>query len=265
MGYSKPCLEWHGSTLVRRVAGIVARAVGGPVVLVRSPGQPLPSLPEVFEVLEDLEEGRGPLGGLSVGLEALASRAEIAYVSSTDMPFLHPAFVHRVVNGLGARDQACVPYVRGFRQPLAAAYRVELAHTVQELLSSNRLRVSSLLSACRWKELDESALLADPDLARFDPGLESVTNLNDMHAYHKAAMRPSPTVRIRRLGEGSRVGAPELVTVCAATLAAAAAAIGERFGADLVAVLNRGRTSQDSEEPLVEGDEVILLRAESGP
>jgi len=78
MGSSKPLLEWHGSTLVRRVAGIVARGVSGPVLLVRSPGQWLPSLPDAFEVLDDLEEGRGPLGGLSVGLEALAGRSEVA-------------------------------------------------------------------------------------------------------------------------------------------------------------------------------------------
>ena len=32
MGAPKAWLDWHGSTLLRRVAGIVARAVDGPVV-----------------------------------------------------------------------------------------------------------------------------------------------------------------------------------------------------------------------------------------
>ena len=159
MGCSKPALEWHGSTLVRRVAGIVARGVGGPVVLVRSRGQSLPLLPDDFEVIDDLEEGRGPLGGLSAGLQALAGRGEVAYVSSSDVPFLHPAFVRRVVGEPNAGLDACVPFVRGFRQPLAAAYRVSLAPLVQSLLASDRLRVSSLVEACRWKELDEAALL----------------------------------------------------------------------------------------------------------
>ena len=211
MGCPKPVLEWHGSTLVRRVAGLVARGVGGPVVLVRSPGQALPLLPDTFDVLDDLEEGRGPLGGLSVGLAALGGRGEVAYVSSTDVPFLHPAFVRRVVSGLSDGVDACIPFVRGFRQPLAAAYRVSLAPLVQNLLDSDRLRVSSLLEACRWRELDEAALLADADVALFDPGLESVTNLNDPHEYREAALRPPPTVQVqyRGKGPGSSVPAPD--------------------------------------------------------
>jgi len=39
MGTPKAALEWHGSTLLRRTVGIVARATGGPVVVVRAAGQ----------------------------------------------------------------------------------------------------------------------------------------------------------------------------------------------------------------------------------
>ena len=39
----------------------------------------------------------GPVQGLAAGLAAIAGRAEIAFVCSTDMPFLHPAFVRRVL------------------------------------------------------------------------------------------------------------------------------------------------------------------------
>ena len=277
MGSSKPLLEWHGSTLVRRVAGIVARGVSGPVLLVRSPGQWLPSLPDAFEVLDDLEEGRGPLGGLSVGLEALAGRSEVAYVSSTDVPFLHPAFVRRVVSELSGGIDTCVPCVGGLRQPLAASYRVSLAPLVQSLLTSDRLRLSSLLEACRWRELDEGALLAAPALARFDPGLESVTNLNDPREYQAATVHPLPTVQVQWLGGGAPSGIPApcgtqepsrtpgRVTVRAATLGAAAEAIGVRFGSHLVASLNGARMRQDPEEPLAEGDVVSFARAGAGP
>jgi molybdopterin-guanine dinucleotide biosynthesis protein A len=289
MGSSKPLLAWHGSTLVRRVAGIVARGVSGPVLLVRSPGQWLPSLPDAFEVLDDLEEGRGPLGGLGVGLEALATRSEVAYVSSTDVPFLHPAFVRRVVSELSGGTDACIPCVGGRRQPLAASYRVSLAPLVQSLLASDRLRLSSLLEACHWRELDEAALLADPDLARFDPGLESVTNLNGPREYRAATVHPPPTVHVQWLGGGfpsgtpapsatpapsgtperARISAPSAapgrVTVRAATLGAAAEAIDVRLGSHLVASLNGDPMRQDPEEPLAEGDVVSLVRAETGP
>ena len=42
MGRPKANLEWHGSTLLHRVTGIVSRAVDGPVVVVRAPDQELP-------------------------------------------------------------------------------------------------------------------------------------------------------------------------------------------------------------------------------
>ena len=245
-------------------------------MLVRSPGQALPLLPDTFEVLDDLEEGRGPLGGLSVGLEALGGRAEVAYVSSTDVPFLHPAFVRRVVSGLSAGVDACIPFVRGFRQPLAAAYRVSLAPLVQNLLDSDRLRVSSLLEACRWRELDEAALLADADVALFDPELESVTNLNDPHEYREAALRPPPTVQVQYRGKGAGsivpapdgttvdTGASKRVTVRAATLGAAAEAVDVVLGPHLLARLNGGRVRQDPEEPLAAGDVVTFVRVRPG-
>ena len=89
MGTPKAALEWHGSTLLRRTVGILTRVTDGPVVVVRAPGQELPALPPETEVVEDPREGLGPVQGLAAGLAAVADRAEVAFVSSTDMPFLH--------------------------------------------------------------------------------------------------------------------------------------------------------------------------------
>jgi molybdopterin-guanine dinucleotide biosynthesis protein A len=264
MGSPKASLEWHGSTLVRRVAGIVARGVSGPVVLVRAPGQPLPCLPDSFEVLDDVMEGRGPLAGICVGMEALAGRGEIAYVTSTDAPLLHPAFVRRVVAEVTDGVDACVPYVRGFRQPLAAAYRVSLAPLVAELLASDRLRPAFLLESCRWRELDDEALLADVDVKRLDPGLDSVTNLNNRADYQAARARPAPEVHVECFGVLRPAGSPGQLMTRAATLRAAAEAIGVPLGPHVVAALNGDQISRDPEEPLVEGDVVSLVSAEAG-
>ncbi len=67
MGTSKAGLPWHGSTLLRRTVGVVARGVAGPVVVVRAPDQPLPELPPDVEIREDDQEGLGPLQGLAIG------------------------------------------------------------------------------------------------------------------------------------------------------------------------------------------------------
>jgi len=89
MGTPKASLEWHGSTLLRHVTGVVDRAVDGPVIVVRAPGQELPELDPKVVVFDDPEEGRGPMQGLAVGLAAAAEYAETAFVCSTDLPFMH--------------------------------------------------------------------------------------------------------------------------------------------------------------------------------
>ena len=100
MGTPKAALEWHGSTLLRRTAGIVARAANGPVVVVRAPGQDLPELPKGTLVVDDPREGKGPVQGIAAGLTALSGRADTAFIGSTDMPFLHPAFIRRMLRVL---------------------------------------------------------------------------------------------------------------------------------------------------------------------
>jgi molybdopterin-guanine dinucleotide biosynthesis protein A len=164
MGSPKAALEWHGSTLLRRISGIVGRAVDGPVVVVRAPGQALPALPDGVEVVEDAREGRGPLQGLAAGLAAVRDRAPAAYASSTDVPLLHPRFVRRVLDALADDTDVVLPEVGGYPQPLAAVYRTALADTVERLIAEDRMRPAFLFEACRVKRLDAAALLADPAL-----------------------------------------------------------------------------------------------------
>jgi len=115
MGTPKAALEWHGSTLLRRTVGIMARATNGPVVVVRAPGQDLPELPAGTLVADDPREGKGPVQGIAAGLAALSGRADVAFVSSTDMPFLHPAFIRRVLGAVEESEgtDVALPIARG--------------------------------------------------------------------------------------------------------------------------------------------------------
>jgi molybdenum cofactor guanylyltransferase len=255
MGTSKAALEWHGSTLLRRTAGILARTTGGPVVVVRAPGQELPPLPAGTEVVADPREGLGPVQGLAAGLAALAGRAEIAFVSATDMPFLHPAFVRRVLAAMADGADVGLPVARGYPQPLAAAYRVALAPLAAGLIARGRLRLAFLFEACAVTRLDEAALRADPVLAALDPGLDSVANLNDPAGYRAARARPAPEVTVRRPGPAAG-GHRGPRRVRAATVAAAAAAAGLEFDGRVVAVLDGGLVTTDGQLPLAAGDTV---------
>src|SRR5688572_9235121 len=118
MGRPKAWLPFGPEVLLQRVVRVV-RAVLDPVVLVAAPGQDLPALPENVVIARDDREFLGPLNGLATALDPLAGRAEAVYLSSCDVPFLRPAFVRRVVEGLADGD-VCVPDVGGHRHPLAA-------------------------------------------------------------------------------------------------------------------------------------------------
>jgi molybdopterin-guanine dinucleotide biosynthesis protein A len=263
MGTPKAALEWHGSTLLRRTAGILGRVTDGPVVVVRAPGQDLPPLPAGTEVVEDPREGLGPVQGIAAGLAALAGRAEIAFVSSTDMPFLHPAFVRRVLRAAQEGADVGLPLARGYPQPLAAAYRTTLAEIAQRLVKEQRLRPAFLFDDCTVTRLDEAALRADPVLAALDPDLDSVVNINEPADYQAARARPAPEVTVQRFGtlaDGHR--GPRQVR--AATVAGAAAAAGLELGRHVVAALNGDQITRDGEVPLATGDTVFFLAADAG-
>jgi len=266
MGTSKASLEWHGSTLLRRVAGLVQRAVDGPVVVVSAPGQELPALPGGVEVIEDAREGRGPLQGLAAGLAAVGDRAVAAYVSSTDVPLLHPHFIRHVLAAFDDDVDVVLPIAGGFRHPLAAVYRVTLADAVERLIAEDRMKPAFLFDECRVRRLDDGALLADPALAALDPGLDSVLNLNEPADYEAARARPGPAVTVRRFGALSRIapGGAQPTIVEAATLGEAAAGAGLALDEHVVAALNGDQITRDPEVPLVAGDSVAFLAADAG-
>ena len=263
MGTPKAALEWHGSTLLRRTTGILARVTDGPVLVVRAPGQELPALPPQVEVVEDPAEGLGPVQGLAAGLAALSGRADIAFVSSTDMPFLHPAFVRRVLRAVADGADVGLPLARGYPQPLAAAYRVTLAPVAMRLVEQRRLRPAFLFEECQVTRLDEAALRADPVLAALDPGLDSVVNVNSPDDYAEARARQAPEVTVQRFGtlaDGHH--GPHLVH--AATVADAAATTGLALDRHVVAALNGEQITRDGEMPLAAGDTVTFLSADTG-
>ena len=263
MGTAKAALEWHGSTLLRRVVGVVARGVDGPVVVVRAAGQDLPPLPPSVEVVDDAEEGRGPLQGIAAGLAALEDAAEHAFVCSTDLPFLHPAFVRRVTRALDGADVA-LPVVRGFRQPLAAAYRTGLAKAALDLLAQGRARPAFLLEDAAVRVLDDAALLTDARLRAGDPDLLSVEGVNDRQAYDAARVRPAPEVVVQRIGVLATAGGTGTTTVRAATLGAAAQQVGLVLDRHLLAAVDGDQVVRDVEAPLVQGDVVTFLSADAG-
>jgi molybdopterin-guanine dinucleotide biosynthesis protein A len=178
MGRPKAWLPFAGETMLARVVRLLSEVVH-PIVVVAAPDQEVPPIPAGVEIVRDEARGRGPLQGLAAGLAALAGRAEAAYLSSCDVPFLQPAFVRRIIELLG--DHAlCAPRTGGYHHPLAAVYRVEVVTTVRQLLSENRLRPFFLFGAVPTRVVEAV------ELADVDPTLQSLRNLNTPGDYDAA-------------------------------------------------------------------------------
>ncbi len=237
MGTAKAALEWHGSTLLRRVVGIVARAVEGPVVVVRAPDQSLPPLPSAIEVLEDPVEGQGPLAGIAAGLAACAGRASVVFVCATDLPLLTHTCVLTIVAALSPDDEIAVPQGDGRDHPLAAAYRTAVAPRAQALLAAGERRATALLDASRTKRLPASTALRS-----------CLTNLNTAEEYRAARALPVPEVTVTAAGRSR--------TVRAATLAMCGEPLDEEGRVELNGLL----VPTDPEIPLVAGDRVAVTR-----
>ena len=235
------------------------------MLVVAAPGQELPELPPGVEVVADPVEGLGPMRGLATGLAALDGRAPVAFVCSTDLPFLHPALVRRVLRGFADPEADVVlPVARGYRQPLAAGYRTSLAGLIEKLLGEGDLRPGMLFRHCRVAQLDDDALLADPELARHDPELDSLVNVNEPDDYAAALARPEPEMVVERFGALASGGQRGPRTVRAASLGAAAAAVGITLDRHVVAAVNGDQMTRDARLPLVAGDTVAFLSADAG-
>ena len=179
MGRPKAWLPFGDERMLERVvrlAGTVAR----PIVVVAAADQMLPELRVDVAVVRDPVPGRGPLQGLAAGLGALADSVELVYATATDVPFLEPRWIGRLVELSDGYDLV-IPFVGGYQHPLAALYR---RHTVlpaiEGLLSEDRLRLSILVDAVRTRVVDES------EMKSVDPELQTLRNLNSPEDYARA-------------------------------------------------------------------------------
>jgi len=187
MGQPKAWLRFGEETLLERVVRVIGTAAA-PVVVVAAEGQPLPPLPTDVHVLRDPVANQGPLAGIATALSFLAMRgatASHAYVASTDTPLLDAAFI-RALHELCGKHDAAIAETDGHLQPLGAVYRIALHQTATELLAAGERRLLSLPEACDTRRVDKRTLLENPALARRDPELTSLFNINAPADYERA-------------------------------------------------------------------------------
>jgi len=177
MGQPKALLDWHGLTAVEHAVEVVREGVGGgPICVVRAPGQQLPALDAI--VVDDPVAYDGPLAALCTGLLALTGEADAAFACGVDTPLLVPAFVRAVLRSLHKGDDAVVPTIGGRSQPLLAAYRVRIAPRLQALLDDGAFGLRDIPRTSAVRQVGEWELVSDPELDAADPRLNAAANAN---------------------------------------------------------------------------------------
>jgi molybdopterin-guanine dinucleotide biosynthesis protein A len=207
MGRPKALLPWRGRPMIEHVVEVLHNAVDE-VVAVTSDELDLPPLRA--RVVRDEEPALGPLAGLAVGLGAV--EAPLSYATSTDAPFLSPAFVSAV---LGA-GKAAAPVVDGFVQTLAAAYPSrDAAQHARRLLGEGRRRPLDLLEALDYRALEPSELPELRSLKGFNTPQEYLAAVAEEHGAARAVLEFVGEVRAAAGCESIRVPVGTLAAVLA--------------------------------------------------
>ncbi len=149
MGRAKAWLPWFGRTMIEHVVGVL-RPVVDEVIVVTSEQLDLPELDA--HVVRDRAQDQGPLVGIRDGLAA--TRAELAFVTSTDAPFLTSACVEALL----AQGVACAPAVDDFVQVLCAVYPGAARERAAALVESGARRPLDLLRSLDYRPLSEASV-----------------------------------------------------------------------------------------------------------
>jgi molybdopterin-guanine dinucleotide biosynthesis protein A len=167
MGRPEAWLPWAGRPMVVHVVETLRRAVDE-IVVVSSADLELPQLDA--RTVIDRSPDLGPLAGIREGLAHI--EADLAYVTSTDVPFLCPTFVEAMLSF----GRAAAPVVDGHVQTLAAVYPRSALRCAERLIAAGRLRPLYLLEAERYRRVLPHEL----------PGLESLRSFNTPEEYLRA-------------------------------------------------------------------------------
>jgi molybdopterin-guanine dinucleotide biosynthesis protein A len=156
MGRDKAWLPWRGQPMIAHVVSIL-RPIVDEVVVVASDALELPPLDAL--VVRDREPALGPLAGIREGLEQI--RADFAFVTGTDAPFLSPAFVKALLS-CGC---AAAPEIDGHIQTLAAVYPRDALERIHAMLAEGRARPLQVLEEFGYRKFSKEEL-PDPQSVR---------------------------------------------------------------------------------------------------
>ena len=155
----------RGETIIEHLVNELGPSFAETVIV----GRNLPIPPANVRIVEDTQLVRSPLVGIYSGL--LAAKTVLSFVVACDMPFVRGELVEYIVSR-SCNVDVCVPLVRGYYEPLCAAYRQSAIPAVARAIEHGVFKVTAPYSALNLRVIPEE------EIRLFDPGLVSFTNLN---------------------------------------------------------------------------------------
>ena len=187
MGNDKSKLMLQGQTFLQHVFSKISSVADPVVISVRQQANDSVDLARLVEpvgvkFVTDEMPDLGPLEGLRVGLQALSTDVEWAFVSGCDAPLIQTRLITHLA-GLIGDYQAVVPVNGKHIFGLTAIYRTDIHEQISNHIYRQQLRVSKLVQ-------DLTVLFVDvKTLVPFDPDLGSLMNVNRPEDYEKLLRR----------------------------------------------------------------------------
>ncbi|GGC72416.1 putative molybdenum cofactor guanylyltransferase [Hoyosella rhizosphaerae] len=182
MGQDKATLPWRGSTMLEHSVTMLKSACPR-VYVVTADGRAVPETGAT--IVSDTLSDYGPLHGLARGLRAAYDDgahdggahdggAQWAFVCAVDMPFLEPSLIDALVTAIEPSIDIVAAHDGTFPQPLAAIYKLTLAESAENAVSSGMRSLNNFVTQHQHKYV-------------MVPGAESqLRNLNTPDDYRDA-------------------------------------------------------------------------------
>ncbi len=189
MGQNKALMYLNGDPMISYVIDAMLDLVDEIVISVaKGSSADYDEFSEIgFEVVEDDQEGIGPLEGLTCALRS--ARGEYVLVSPCDTPFLKRELCDAMIVRAAGRDGA-VPVVRGLYEPLHGAFRRTAAIEAFKKAAGQGKRKP--VEAFAGLDL---VIMEEKELRGIDPELESFWNLNNPEDLRKAEQKLREAMR----------------------------------------------------------------------
>ena len=181
MGKDKASLEIFGKSMIERILLKLSPLVDE-VVVVRAPGQTMPSIPVKFKdkirVGWDSVKERGPLQGIVDALPLLNSNIDKVFILTCDLPYITTEWLQTLKDVMTDEFDLVCTEENGIDNPLLAIYRRPVLEPASKLLTEGKRRPISLSEG--WRMASLSAPVETPWICR---GVNTPEELKEAQNY----------------------------------------------------------------------------------